>query len=467
MAYGLQNLRRSARFDMLSPGSSDQSEYSDEEFQPSQTYEPSDTRVLGPDGVPLESSLDREPPSGLAKVADISVDPNDDSNARLRAMIDTIQGSYNPATRSRDRNDALLDSFPERGQPTKMDRLSAFLLSVGQPNPGEITEKTLQAPYYRDRADWVAKTEPFYKAAQLENTANTQERQVLGNAITGFSAAERTAQAQEKARQQYDVTLQRNNILDFKVKHPDWEFDFSGPRGHAYNPLNPNEQIDLGPTGHMSDLEKLTLQGKNAKDVATIRAGATTGAAQIRANGTGGTGTSSAQFYRDSNGLTFRMQGGRAVDVNGNPVTPSDDFEKISTAREPVDNASNQAKDYENRLIRTHNNTPEGRKYIYYDGKQWMVKPRPTQGMWGDASGEMAEYDRMMKSIDPNYNPPGGSPGTTSTPTPQGSNLPGGPIKTGSGDGTLRSKAADYLTKHGKPVTQANIDWVIKQGRVK
>lgn len=458
MSYGIQNLKKRARFDMLTPGSSDE-----DERGYNQQSRPSNPNPYDPEQGDVTEASPKQP-VGLIKVANTQSADDDDSDARLRQMIGTIQDTYHPDTYSRDRNNRLLDSFPERGQPTKMDRFTAAMLSVGQKDPADITEKVLQAPYYRARDEWKEKADPYYKAAQLEQQGNNQERQIIGNAVTGFSAAERTAQAQRKANQQYELGVQRNELLKFKQDHPDWDIDLTGPTGWATNPQNPNQRINLGPTGHLSDLEKLNIQGRTARDVAGIRAGATRDAASIRANATGGgAGARGKQIYVDSAGVNFTTGGNGYVDIEGKPYVPKGDIEKISTAREPVDNASNQARDYENRLIRTHNNTEAGRKYIYNDGKQWMIKPRPKQGLWGDASAEMAEYDAMMKSIDPTYV----SPDQSTTPKPQGTNLPGGPIAHPPGDGTLRSKAADLLTKNGKPVTQANIDWVIKQGKVK
>lgn len=296
MAYGIQNLRRSAIFDQLTPGSGGGNNYMEEESVPTQqqTYEPSDTRILGPDGSPLDDRGEEPTSSGLAKLANLNVDPNKGTETeRLKGYLDTIQGAYAPNYRSRDRNDELLDNFPTRGQPTKMDRFSAMMMSVGQKDALDITEKTLQAPYYRDRADWVAKSEPFYKAAQLENVDNGNTRQVIGTAANTFNQGERVRQQTEAANQRYDLGQQKLQIERFKADHPDWEIDLKGPVGWAIDPQNPNNRINLGPTGHMSDLDKLTIQGNTARDVAGIRNQGQLGAAQIRANASGGSGGAS------------------------------------------------------------------------------------------------------------------------------------------------------------------------------
>ena len=477
MAYGIQNLRRSAVFDQLTPGrsgggTSDIDDRGSFEQSRSQSnvnpYDPYEGRTQPKSTNPYDPYQEVPPPPGLAKLADLSVDPNkgaDESNTRLKRMIDTIQGSYQPETYSRDRNDRLLDNPPTRGQPTKMDRFTAMMVGLGSKNPIEDQEKILQSKYYQDADEFKMRADPYYKAAQLENTANTQERQIVGNAISGFSAAERNAETARNNDLRYQTAQQKLEIDRFKADNPNWIIKTDGPNVMGYDPQDPNRSVNLGPSGNLSDAEKLRIQGQTARDVATIGANA-----RISTAGASGS-RGSSEWYRDQAGGQFRFNGSQIVDVSGNPYTPQGQFNKIPTEStnrgdgDGGDSPSAQATALKNRMIDVYNRVPGARAVLVPNPNgTYTPRERPERKTgWRDNSEELANYDKIMKAIYPDYVSPDGP-----APTPQGGGLPNGPIAPGGpGDGTLRARAADALAKAGKPVTQANIDWMIQNGRVR
>jgi len=453
-------------------------------------YDPYDPNQ--PDSPPEEQA----PTPGLARIADLSVDPNkrptvdDDINATKR-YIDVVQGSYKPEVRSRDRNDNLLDNFPTRGQPTKMDRAAAILLSLGKPDPAETTEKVLQQDYYRNLADWKTKSDPYYKAAQLENTSNTNERQVLGNALTGFNYNRRTQATERVGDQRYDLGVEANRIRKFIAENPKYKYDFSGPRIIATNENDPDDFHVLGETGKLTEREKLILQGQNAERVARVRATATTDSARIRANAAlarGGSGSASRatpKLMQDDAGHLYKFDGNELIPMeDDSPDEPEGNLYTITgKPRAVVDKPMSPAgekTDYQNDMRRLYDTvSEEDRKFILKSNNgTYYFADRPKPNLFNDNAAAIARYDALKKRIYPDYDPshfgagatPNNPPPTPTAPTPTPT-PPVGPVRptpTPQGDAGLRERARQFLaskinprTGRPYPATEANIQHAI------
>jgi len=406
MAYGIQNLRRSTVFDQLTPGARGYNEYSDDnevirapDGQPLERneYEPSDTRVLRPDGTPLE-----EPPSGLAKIADVSVNPNKpNEQERLKGYLDTIGGAYTPDYTSRNRNDRLLDDAPTRGQPTNWDRTAAILMSLGQKDALGIQERVLQAPYYQKAEEFKLKTEPFYKAAELENRQNINERTLLTNAATTYTAAERNRIAQENNEAKAENERIRAQAYAFKQTHPNWTIKTDGPNVMAYNPQNPSAPpINLGPSGKMSQIDLENLKGEYRVEAAR----------QTGADAMARTQVAGAETYVDPATNQPRVVNPRTGEgMGGGPVRKpttggAGSTNTLETRRQEQDAMENAY---------TGDNAT-ARKYMTGDPRHGFIwKNRPTvtpESLWPGkqevTEADVAEYDRYRTSVDPNYKPP-------------------------------------------------------------
>src|SRR6187549_2861139 len=99
MAYGIQNLRRSAVFDELTPGSRGGSNTSSNAWDVDNrgSFSENQSPVSRDQyGGPVVEEPEQAPSSGLAKLADVSVDPNKGTNndGELKSYLDTVQGAY-------------------------------------------------------------------------------------------------------------------------------------------------------------------------------------------------------------------------------------------------------------------------------------------------------------------------------------------------------------------------------------
>lgn len=172
--------------------------------------------------------------------------------------------NYTPEVTSRDRFNRLLDQYPTRQAPSLGRTLVASGMGFGGTPIGDV-EKVMQAPHLRDMADWSARTQPFYNAAQLENQSNIQERTLTTNAIAARTAQSRTDEMERSARAREEtnrMNAESNRIKalaqDFKMRNPNWIFKSDGPTIVGFNPTNPKEFVDTGvSTGNMSDMEKI------------------------------------------------------------------------------------------------------------------------------------------------------------------------------------------------------------------
>jgi len=429
---------------------------------------------------------DAEPAStpGLAKLADVSVDPNktkepEDEIEKLRRFIATVQGSFNPNTRSRDRNDALLDSFPEKHVPTKTDRFIAAGYALNSKDPAKTIDETLQRPYYQDLTTWKEKTKPFYDAAALENTSNTNERQVLGNALTGYTYNQRTGAQVRGNDQRYALGVEANRIRDFIATHPNWKVDFSGPKAIAYNPANPRENEAIADTGKIPERERLLIQRETGESIARIRAAATTDSARIRAEAAvrrAGVSASRAtpKLLQDEEGNRFVWDGDELEPQGDGPDEPVGGLFTITgKPREPVErpmSPQGEKVDTQNTLAEIYANEPDARDYIIRGNNgQYYFDERPASSMIRDRSAAQARYDALRKRVFPNYVPiPDGST-PTPTPTPVS---PGVPTPNAGGtpnvsDPRLRALAEAELRRRNKRALPQDIDEVIRRRLVK
>jgi hypothetical protein len=178
-----------------------------------QTQEP----IGNPFGDFNPAKVDFGPP---APVQPMSVRPPGDPTLDFQAVMDMINKTYTPSTRAGDRFNTLLDNVPQRQEPNFMSRLAgagAYLGNKSRGIPGgyEAQEKAMYAPYYREMADWTAKTTPFSQASQQETTANSVERQLASSVAT--SAAQFARQQSTDAKNRADIEFKDRKLEQDRV----------------------------------------------------------------------------------------------------------------------------------------------------------------------------------------------------------------------------------------------------------
>ena len=354
---------------------------------------------------------ERIEPVGQPDTDDDYEDPND--------QVLRLMQQYTPETTDRDRLRALMDSVPQREEPGLLRRLSAFGMGLGQKDPLAVHEGVMYAPYHRDMADWTAKAEPYYKTAQLENQANTQERTLTGNLLTADAAGKRVAQQEKAANQRYEVAIDRNRIARYKAEHgPDWIVDArNGPTVMMYNKVT-GEPKDTGiSTRYMSEADKIEAETQGRIDVARERGAQDRQTAETRGEQTRETNRERPpQPYTNTDPqgnkstLIWDTEKGTWVSAPGIPEGSS--LTRIGTpSNAPKKTAKDVELEEQQKYRGIYNRYPQYQSKKFFkqtpDGTL-IPQKRPTYG-WvpTDADdADMAEWDKFNALITPDYVPP-------------------------------------------------------------
>ena len=146
--------------------------------------------------------------------------PNPPIQSNLQDIISKIFSQYQPEHTALDQYNQLIQNYPQRGTPTRMQNILGFISGLGTgAGPGTYWHGTpvgfkggspkdiLQAedlvrfrPYYQQLGDWENQVKPFEYAANLERQNNLNQRQI-GNASAADAIRAFTAESQDTRRQ--------------------------------------------------------------------------------------------------------------------------------------------------------------------------------------------------------------------------------------------------------------------------
>lgn len=340
----------------------------------------------------------------------------------IQQQLELVNQVYKPEYTSRDRFNTMIDQFPERKQGSA---LTAGLMGLGaysrNQDPTKVMDTVLYGGGDRQIEDWKVRTDAGAKAAQFENTANANERTLAGNLVNAQTQANRLGE-------QTRLSEERNRISNFRaetdrLKAQGWTIKILGDRVVGFD--KNNQRHDLGPSGGMTEMDKIMLQ--NEGRIAAAEAGA-----GFRADQGG-------QVYVGEDGqpviINPRRPGSPAVPVPNAPpgvVKPGTEKTRPQNAKE--DFAANQAK-LENLRV----NHPAGKWIKKNEQGMWELDangPKNVRGYFGSSIGsktatdeEIAAYNELKGQIYPKQqgigpsNLPGSSPekqssiGPSRTPT--------------------------------------------------
>lgn len=356
--------------------------------------------------------------------------------APSRSYQEKMDELYTPSVIDRDRLRTHLDTAPVREEPGIARRLVASGIGLGSQNPLKDQEDVMYAPHMRAMKDWSDKVDPYYKGATIENSANSQERQLANNVLTNESNMERWAQQNDVAQRRLDLQQQKQDAAaevakiraeayDFKMRHPTWIFNFSGPDVIAVSP-DGSQRVNLGPTGHLSDADKINLNQKNELE-------------RIEARG------------REAQETRATVPGGSTA----NRVSILDQARLRNSALESAYQTDPVAKQYVKKIA-------EG-KYDF-NSRPVVGETKPGTGYLGFygekyTEADVAAYDEFRQSVDPNYKAPTPTQvptqtqtqtepskpaiGPTTTPAPPKGprTITGGEITSGQSVAELRARA--------------------------
>jgi hypothetical protein len=204
-------------------------------------------------------------------------------------------------TPMQDKYQGLLSARPEREQPGLMRALVASGMGLGEKSPGnafKTQEEVMFAPYNREMADWTSQVEPAYKSAQLENTANANERAMRGTILTNKTNMDRYEDMNTQASRRNDITESRNRdlarIADRKNEiEAGWRLGYTytvegnkliahAPDGSSFDTGQTNEDFSpmaLARYRHKATMEEIGKRTEGAVEVKGTPSGTPTGGA--------------------------------------------------------------------------------------------------------------------------------------------------------------------------------------------
>jgi hypothetical protein len=258
---GILNLRKKSVLDRFGE------EYDPADLDPGETYI-----------APVKPSLDTP---ALSRLATSDVKETGNPTSDWKRMMDLVNQAYTPATEARDRFKGLLESFPQREEPDWKRKLVAGGIGldarqrVGTPgqeftargNPLEAMEAAMYAPYLRDLGEWKEKAEPFSKAAQLENTANVNERALAGNLLTAHTQTEKLAETERHNRRREESERTRALAYDFYQRTRGVKWDLSGTTIKVMDAQGNIRDTGLS-TDKLSEEARISMQNQGRIDAA-------------------------------------------------------------------------------------------------------------------------------------------------------------------------------------------------------
>ena len=408
MAYGIPQLRQQNLFGGFGGfggfGNSPNNAVLDPTGQPLDPPPAYDPQVLDPTGQPLASPE-----------ANVASSPMSPSGGSLDEWIGAINKGYTPSTVDRDRLRGHLDAYPEREEPSFMRKFAAMGMGLGasrdKGDPLATMEKVMYAPYMRDVADWKEKANPFQQAATLENQANTQERTLMGSAVTGFNADQRNREQIRNNDMRFEIQRQANEIRNAVANG--WE-NITGSNDPTYtlrNKATGEIRRTQVPTGSLIELDSIRERGK-----VQIEAAKQTGAAAAERQSQGIVQRGDNLFEFPDGSIHSRNADGswklEKPPGSGPARQLGTTIPSSSNAKPP--SALEQGRVLNKNLSTAYQTDPEGQKYIRKNGTNYSFRDRPVrtpENPWLPGKQEVSDidvfrYDQYRKKLDPSYTSP-------------------------------------------------------------
>ena len=300
---------------------------------------------------------------------------NDIQNIRVASVMDQPPDPlYAPETIASERFKQLLDQFPERGNPTFMDKLAgagAYLGNVRRHIAGgqDAAEKAKYAGYNRELEDWKEQIKPAEVASTQENQRNINSRNLAALEIKERNDTRRLDETERKNRETAENAKIRAQA--YAAKANGFEIKVEGDRVMATHPVT-LQRVDLGPSGGMDEIDKINLTGKQAQERADTMAAAQATRANIAAETSRqNTITAGAQTQVDAETQKPVVINPREANPKQVPVEGGTAIKKIPTGnRQPGEVAPARGDD----LARVRVMTAEAVRRIKND---FLVMPDP------------------------------------------------------------------------------------------
>jgi hypothetical protein len=204
--------------------------------------------------------------------------PVDDTNiftSQEPSIDQRMRELYTPETRSIDMMNEMINSMPQRRDPTKMQKFGATLAGIADGPRGAFD--FLEAPRAREMSDWKAKFDPVKDIANQERYANQGNRMFADSVLRQERAQDTLDLNRDKLEQKtktdaekLKISQQRAAAYEYRIKNPNSKFEIDKQgRIIALNPQTNKMEYVVDPEGnpvlsqHLSDEEKLNMKLSN------------------------------------------------------------------------------------------------------------------------------------------------------------------------------------------------------------
>lgn len=337
------------------------------------------------------------------------VPPEQDAGERMREL-------YQPNTESTDRFNQMINQYPQEENPSWLRRIGAMVMDYTKGS--KAGQDYYREPFNRKRDEWKDKIGPAQQAANLERYENVNQRTLAYNQMS-TELREKALLAKEKNDEaRTKILQQRADIYAFRANNPNLKIIIpKGGNVQAFNPLT-GETHDTGiPSGSMTELDKIQMQGDQRME-------------QI-----GETGAQARETEGVRQAGRETLVGMRGDEARKTRATPSGGVtgrtELPTQYRVGIINAAS----------RLRNSRPDLAKFIKIGspGVNDIDIAKPGQNMFGKPTGPSPDqYNEIINTI---Y----GKGATSKPPGPMGSHGPTSPTT-----GTIRVQLPDGSTHRFK-----------------
>lgn len=414
-------------------------------------------------------------------------------------IMDRVSQIYQPETQSIDKYNQMIGEYPVFEDPSKkrkffgaaMGALTDLGTNFGGNKTGvrgtAVYDEAIGKNKFRESVEnWKNQIEPLERSANIERQSNTNNRTMAMQTVSAQLRQDAQDAKEANDMRRADIAQQRADAYEFKIRNPNVQFDFSTPWVMIKDPKTGNvmkatdSQGRPIPTGSMSDQDKISLQqqgrmevvreqGQTAQDLEATRQGGREDLQDKRA-----WSVVNAIDPADGQQKSFRV----------NSITGEVQPMGIGAVRTPGASSSGgggalptqQRVDYFNKAQELYNTRPDLRPFIQLgrpgSNDFEVAKPNtPSQfmgmsfGKAGPTPEQAAEIQQYIYGGNRTNVPP--PPGTTTPPggRQSGPGRMGGPppADMAAASKAKRDRAIQELQAAGKPVTEQNIAFVMRQ----
>lgn len=359
---------------------------------------------------------------------------------------------FQPQTQSIDAFNDMARQYPTYEEPGKLKKIGAVALGtlgdLARPGSGKagFDEMMGYGKHNRAVADWKTRIDPLESAANFERQANQSGRQFAQSTVSNELRQRKDESTARNNEEKTRIARLRSDVYKYKAENPNAKIIVK-PGGNtiAVNPITGRTIMDFGPSGKMTDAEKIDMEQANALE-------------RIEANAENATeleGTRQTNretnigLQGEQNRLTRGTPTGNQAAATNRPETPNNTrIRQFNSAKELV--ARN----------------PALAPFVKFNGTDFQVIPmNPNPGFFSRPAPNQQQYNQIIEAIYGAPRPMTSRDTGEKPPAVQQTRIPPptGARNQEQNNADRRNRAIQILREAGKQVTPATIDAVLQR----